>query len=152
MSRVEVIWDETGQQVLKSFKSHSTRETAHLYLHESRSRCEIKLWLQWFEVQAQACCAALCSEGSLHSWIDCWSYTDATVLASPHKHFIMRQVKLSSSTHCGPKQKWVWCSRATVECCLKMEWKKRNDSFLDLLRVTVLTTEPPCRPNKVQNY
>lgn len=27
------------------------------------------------------------------------------LLASPHQHFIMRQVKLSSSTHCGLKQK-----------------------------------------------
>lgn len=28
--------------------------------HEDRSRCEIKLWLEWFEIQAQACWA-LCS-------------------------------------------------------------------------------------------
>lgn len=28
--------------------------------HEGRSRCEIKLWLEWFEIQAQACWA-LCS-------------------------------------------------------------------------------------------
>lgn len=67
--------------------------------HESRSRCEIKLWLQWFEVQAQACCAAPLSEGSLRGWIDCWNYTDTTALASLHNHLIMCWLKLSNSAH-----------------------------------------------------
>lgn len=35
MSGVGASWDETEQQVLEPFKSHSTWETAHLYLMET---------------------------------------------------------------------------------------------------------------------
>lgn len=90
--------------------------------HKGRSRCEIKLWLQWFEVQAWACCAALVSEGRLRGWIDCRSYTDATAFASLHKHLIMWRVKLSNSQQCDPKQEEInvvqLCKSRT---CLKTE-------------------------------
>lgn len=36
--------------------------------HEGRSRCEIKLWLEWFEIQAQACWA-LWSRATWTDWL-----------------------------------------------------------------------------------
>lgn len=90
---------ETGQQVLEPFKSPFHLGESSSVSHESRSRCEIKLWLWWFEVQVRACCAARLSEGSLRGWIDCWSCMDGKALASLHNHLIVRRVKLGDSTY-----------------------------------------------------
>lgn len=145
MSRVGASRDETGQQVLKSFHLRNGSSVSS----ESRSRCEIKLWLQWFEVQARACCAAPLSEGSRRGWIDCRSYMEATLLASPHNRLIMWRLKLSSSTYCGPRRRGVtelsenrensvWTQRNRPVCNFSSCWGPEGASWCT---ITTLITE-----------